>query len=302
MFRIIKTIQQILINKRGIESNEYLKGFRDCYELLKIGLEKSDKVNHMRENARLKRMLYSLLHFERMISEDHLSTINDLFHQKNQEFILSDSLYTYVLGNFPIAIANNQMNILEVKLQDFMLKEILFKLIDHDFNLSLRQKKVIERIVELNISQNLKIKKILKYLTNIEIINEWPDRKNAERAKKILISENEKLKIIIDLLLTRQLYKYDRYELFETFKSKRHPLLRYKAMIIHLKKLVNNPGDKLFKLTSGNKKEIRNIIMDVPDSESLQELYNYINFILTNHERKTIRHIKMKTDSRSFSN
>ncbi|OQX76825.1 MAG: hypothetical protein B6D61_08160 [Bacteroidetes bacterium 4484_249] len=298
MFRIIKTIQKIFENKQLNESNEYLKGFKDCLELIIIGYKKSGSVNLHWENSRLKLILFKLLDFKNVLIGKHLIKIDELALLYDSEYIFIDKLYTYIadLSNNP-----NKENLdrLEVKMQNFMLKEIIFKLIYHKFNLTKNQKKTIGDIVATNKTENQKILDIASYINKIEIDNSWPDYHEMETTIKNLYAENNLYNKIIRLFLKTELSKFDKYEISDIFKSNIATNNKLRSILFYLGKIRFSTSFEYFRLSQANKMEIKSILRSTQvTDQSLNELFNYINFIVSNDERKTLKKITKKNRNR----
>ncbi|OYT13973.1 MAG: hypothetical protein B6I19_02265 [Bacteroidetes bacterium 4572_114] len=330
MFRIIKTIHNIFDKKKKNETYDYIRGFGDCFELLKIGFEKTSHVSPGWENIRLKRILFEFLHFEFEVSQTQLQQIKDLFYFYDEEYIIIDKIFGQVIAKPQGESSHFIDDGFDIKLQNFMLKEILYKIINHKFNLSKAQVRFISKISGSNITHNEKTQKILHFLEGLDIENKWPDyhsivsekvellRQNIElnhiyddykdlqkenatlmqkyRDRDKLSKENSFLHIVVDLFLNRRVYKFDKYELSEIYNRKySSPLQRFRLMIEYLSKLKNSPAKQPFQLSQSEKIDIKNIICNNKKiGEGIQELYNYINFIIARDERKVFNCIRKK--------
>ena len=206
MLRIIKTIQEVFRIKQSTESDEYLKGFNDCLELLKIGFEKSDHINLHWENTRLKWILYKFLDFNCVLTSQQVLKTRELVELYETEFILIDKLYSEVKNNRPCIPVENTHE-LDTKLQSFMLREILFKLINHKFHLSRSQTELIIEIANSSRSSYDKIQEISDYLAKFDLENAWPDHPDTGPSKKALQAENKLLYRIVRLFLTHTVSK-----------------------------------------------------------------------------------------------
>ena len=329
MFRIIKTIYKILEQRKKNESDDYNRGFGDCFELMKIGLEKSEILNHKLENIKLKRILYRYLYFEFEISQSQLLKIKDLLYLYDEEYKIINKLFNKIISEPQKDSTQFINNDLEIKLQNFNQREILYKLINHKFNLNKYQVKFISDINESKITHNEKIQKIISFLTNIEIENDWPDYhkialenkdllkqinklKQIEDEKNDLLKENEILKQnnkkknkfivensilheIVNSFLCHTIYKYDKYELSEIYYGNFSSLQKLNFMVNLLKKLEKSNVNQLFKLSDYEKLEIKKIIYNNQSKDdSIQELYNYINYIIAKDELKVAKQIRKK--------
>ncbi|MCF8298527.1 MAG: hypothetical protein K9J13_13350 [Saprospiraceae bacterium] len=329
MFRILKTIEKILNKKKKSESCDYLRGYSDCFELMKIGLEKSNYINFKVENIKLKRILYRYLHFEFELSQSQLKKIKDLLYLQNEEYRIIDSLFNQILSN-PQKDSSQLINDeFEIKLQNFNLKEILYKLINHKFNLSKYQVKFINDIAESYLTHNEKIQKIISFLTSLEIENQWPDYHNIVLEKKELLSQIDKLNEIVDekndlqednkvlrhqnikmnklqvensilheiinSFLCCTVYKYDKYEISEIYYRNFPMNQKLKLISRFLDKLKLSNVNEFFKVSENERLEIAKIINNNKSKDDcIQEVCNYINYIIARDELKVTRRIREK--------
>jgi hypothetical protein len=328
MLRILKTINHILDIKKKNEPQDYIRGFSDCYELLKIGFEKSDQVNLGVENFKLKRILYEFLHYEFEIMASQFQKIKDLYYIYNEDFIVIDKIFNQIVAKPQMNLNQSDAAEFETKLQNFLLKEILYKIINHKFNLTKLQTEHLVKISKSYVSNKDKINTIIKYLTNLEIENEWPDYEEMERKyielleevkilkqiqveknelqkkleilektakeKTILEKENIHLHTIVDLFLHRSVNNFHKYELSEILSKDFKPDQSNLLAIEYLKKLKTNPC-QFFKLSEADKLEIRKILNSNQNKEEgIQELFNYINFIVERDEKSINQWIRKK--------
>lgn len=324
MIHVFKTIFQIFNNKKKTESQDYIKGFGDCFELLKIGFEKSDQVNLGIENFKLKRILYEFLHFEFEILSSQFQKIKDLHYIYDEEYIVIDKIFDQVVAKPQTNPDLSETAAFEMKLQNFLLKEIITKIINHKFNLTKLQVEYLTKVIKSDTTNNEKINSIINYLTNLEIDDQWPDYYEMARQyseimeelktlqplrhekKELLLkinkmqqvmdenviinNENTHLLTIIDLFLHRPVNNYHKYELLEFCNKGSQPLIRFKLMIDYLKKLNFSSPYQFFKLSEMDKLEIRKILNSNKNKdEGIQELFNYINYTVARDEKVTRR-------------
>jgi len=195
MFRIIKTIQKIFLEKKQTASPSYLSGFGDCLELLKTGFGNTSFVNPSWENLRLKGILLDLLESESRLSKSQLSKINDLFLLYNDECKIIDKLYYQLRANQPGKQSQLTVENTELKLKYFLLKEAILKLIHHKFNLSQAHTNHLLALLQEHVPHNTKIDDIVNYIIDVDLENSWPDHHQIER-------ENQELRQQIEIKTT----------------------------------------------------------------------------------------------------
>jgi len=337
MLRIIKTIYHILENKRKTETSDYNRGFSDCYELMKIGFAKSEHVNLSIENFKLKRILFEFLHFEFEILESQFQKIKDLYYAYNEDYVVIDKIFNQIAIKPQINLPQPESDDFEMKLQNFLLKETLFKLINHKFVFTRTQIEHITKISNSAASNNDKINELIQYLSKIEADEHWLDydkmfqkqnellyeieilkqvednrnellnkiellkKKNERLEKKYneiasIDIENTHLQTIVDLFLHRSVSNNQKRELSEFCNKGFNPLVKYSLMIDYMKKLKSDSAFQFFKLSETDKTAIRDILKsNHSKEEGLQELFNYIDFIVERDERLISTWIKKKT-------
>jgi len=329
MIHIFKTIFHIFNDKKKTESRDYVRGFGDCFELLKIGFEKSDQVNLGIENYKLKRILYEFLNFEFETISSQFLKIKDLYYIYNEDYIVIDKIFANVVARPQTNPDLSETAVFEIKLQNFLLKEIITKIINHKFNLTKLQIEYLTKVLKSTNTNNEKINIIIKYLTNLEIEDQWPDYYEMARqyaglmeelktfrqlqheknellleiekmsqvmdVNVILKNENAHLQTIIDLFLHRSVNNFHKFELLEFCNKGFKPLIRINLMIDYLKKLNFSSPYQFFKLSEKDKLEIRKILNSNKNKEEgFQELFNYINYTVASDEKITRQWIKKK--------
>ena len=337
MLRIFKTIYRILENKKKNESQDYVRGFNDCYELMKIGFEKSEHVNLSIENYKLRRILFEFLHFEFKVMESQFLKIRDLFLLYDEDYVVIDKIFNQITTKPQIAFSPPEAGDYEMKMQNFLLKETLFKLINHKFVFTRTQIEHITKISNSAASNNDKINELIQYLSKIEADEHWLDydkmlqkqnellyeieilkqvednrnellnkiellkKKNERLEKKYkeiasIDIENTHLQTIVDLFLHRSVSNNQKRELSEFCNKGFNPLVKYSLMIDYMKKLKSDSAFQFFKLSETDKTAIRDILNSNHNKEEgLQELFNYIDFIVERDERIISTWIKKKT-------
>jgi len=337
MLRIFKTIYRILENKKKNESQDYVRGFNDCYELMKIGFEKSEHVNLSIENYKLRRILFEFLHFEFKVMESQFLKIRDLFLLYDEDYVVIDKIFNQITTKPQIAFSPPEAGDYEMKMQNFLLKETLFKLINHKFVFTRTQIEHITKISNSAASNNDKINELIQYLSKIEADEHWLDydkmlqkqnellyeieilkqvednrnellnkiellkKKNERLEKKYkeiasIDIENTHLQTIVDLFLHRSVSNNQKRELSEFCNKGFNPLVKYSLMIDYMKKLKSDSAFQFFKLSETDKTAIRDILNSNHNKEEgVQELFNYIDFIVERDERIISTWIKKKT-------
>jgi len=337
MLRIFKTIYRILENKKKNESQDYVRGFNDCYELMKIGFEKSEHVNLSIENYKLRRILFEFLHFEFKFMESQFLKIRDLFLLYDEDYVVIDKIFNQITAKPQIAFSPPEAGDYEMKMQNFLLKETLFKLINHKFVFTRTQIEHITKISNSAASNNHKINELIQYLSKIEADEHWLDydkmlqkqiellyeieilkqvednrnellnkiellkKKNERLEKKYkeiasIDIENTHLQTIVDLFLHRSVSNNQKRELSEFCNKGFNPLVKYSLMIDYMKKLKSDSAFQFFKLSETDKTAIRDILKSNHNKEEgVQELFNYIDFIVERDERLISTWIKKKT-------
>jgi len=337
MLRIFKTLYRILENKKKNESQDYVRGFNDCYELMKIGFEKSEHVNLSIENYKLRRILFEFLHFEFKVMESQFLKIRDLFLLYDEDYVVIDKIFNQITTKPQIAFSPPEAGDYEMKMQNFLLKETLFKLINHKFVFTRTQIEHITKISNSAASNNHKINELIQYLSKIEADEHWLDydkmlqkqnellyeieilkqvednrnellnkiellkKKNERLEKKYkeiasIDIENTHLQTIVDLFLHRSVSNNQKRELSEFCNKGFNPLVKYSLMIDYMKKLKSDSAFQFFKLSETDKTAIRDILNSNHNKEEgVQELFNYIDFIVERDERIISTWIKKKT-------
>jgi len=194
MLRIFKTLYRILENKKKNESQDYVRGFNDCYELMKIGFEKSEHVNLSIENYKLRRILFEFLHFEFKFMESQFLKIRDLFLLYDEDYVVIDKIFNQITAKPQITFSPPEAGDYEMKMQNFLLKETLFKLINHKFVFTRTQIEHITKISNSAASNNDKINELIQYLSKIEADEHWLDYDEMIRKNDALLEEVRILK------------------------------------------------------------------------------------------------------------
>jgi hypothetical protein len=337
MLRIIKTIYHILENKRKTETSEYNRGFSDCYELMKIGFAKSEHVNLSIENFKLKRILFEFLHFEFEIMESQFQKIKDLYYAYNEDYVVIDKIFNQIAIKPQINLPQSESDDFETKLQNFLLKETLHKLISHKFTFTRLQIEQLTILSNSTVSNNDKINTIIQYLSHLETDDQWPDYdemikkndalleevkilKQVENEKNTLLKkanlleksveylekrlkanasleiENRHLQTIVDLFLHRVVSNNHKHHMAEFCNKGLDPVIKYGLMIDYLNKLKIFSGYQHFKLSEEDKLELKRILYaNKNKDQGLQELFNYIDFVVERDEKSIYIWLKKKT-------
>jgi hypothetical protein len=337
MLRIIKTIYHILENKRKTETSEYNRGFSDCYELMKIGFAKSEHVNLSIENFKLKRILFEFLHFEFEIMESQFQKIKDLYYAYNEDYVVIDKIFNQIAIKPQINLPQSESDDFETKLQNFLLKETIHKLISHKFTFTRLQIEQLTILSNSTVSNNDKINTIIQYLSHLETDDQWPDYdemikkndalleevrilKQAEvernallikvnqleksveyldkrlKANASLEIENRHLQTIVDLFLHRVVSNNHKHHMAEFCNKGLDPVIKYGLMIDYLNKLKIFSGYQHFKLSEEDKLELKRILSaNKNKDQGLQELFNYIDFVVERDEKSIYIWLKKKT-------
>jgi len=134
-------------------------------------------------------------------------------------------------------------------------------------------------------------------LNKIELLKKKNER--LEKKYKEIASidiENTHLQTIVDLFLHRSVSNNQKRELSEFCNKGFNPLVKYSMMIDYMKKLKSDSAFQFFKLSETDKTAIRDILNSNHNKEEgVQELFNYIDFIVERDERIISTWIKKKT-------
>ena len=275
MFTIIKTIQAVLFNKRKTESDDYIKGFSDCFELLKIGFEKSEQVNLKWENNRLKRVLYRLLDFEFELNNQWVYRIKQLIEENENEYLLMVNILDYVLKK---SYSKAKFDDLEMKMQNYMLKEIIFTLIKYKFNLTAKQITHLSKIKNSNKTNNQKTNDIIQYISGIEINDKWFDHAKILFENDKLHEQADILEKILSLLLNKEII-IDDIDRVKSLLNNKNSDDSFKKVYQYLDSLPYRYNDRKSpkKLSSKQKINIIKIINEgyIPDYE-IEKIFDYV--------------------------
>jgi hypothetical protein len=273
MFTIIKTIQAVLFNKRKTESVDYIKGFSDCFELMKIGFEKSEQVNLKWENNRLKKVLLRLLNFEFELNDQWVYRIKQLIEKNENEYLLMTNILDYILFK-PFSKA--KFDDFEIKMQNYMLKEIIYSLIENKFNLSAKQIIHLSEIINSYKTNDQKTNEIIKYISGIEIDDKWTGHEKTLFEYDNLHEQADILKNILVLLLEKEIIIDDKDHVKSLLNNK-DSADNLKQVYQFLDSLPNGYNDRKNPKGLSSKQKI-NIIKRINDgyipNSELQEIFD----------------------------
>lgn len=157
-------------------------------------LSKSEHINLSIENFKLKRILFEFLHFEFEIIESQFQKIKGLYYAYNVDYVAIDKIFNQISFKPQNNLPQPESDDFEMKLQNFLLKETLFKIISHKFAFTRLQIEQLTKISNSTVSNNDKISTLIQYLSHLETDNQWPDYDKMIQKNDALLQEVRVLK------------------------------------------------------------------------------------------------------------
>lgn len=245
MLHVISTLHKILKKKQKTESSQYIDGYRDCLELLKIGFGKTNFVNPLWENHHLKLILYELLNYEFEITDNQIQKIKNLFYLYANEDVIIEKLYTDLNFRKSGNTSTYDEEEIEVKLQNLLLKEAFFKLVNHRFTFPATFSEKLFAIAQSRRSESEKVRKMTYNIAKTKF-SEQPTKaytlqlKNQELQQQIesLLKEKDDLLKLSNKMLGEIDYLREQGDKLKLENTKINTLLQ-KEIHLHSKTKTN---------------------------------------------------------------